>query len=164
MISSFSPSSQHISQNIKLFHQQNIIGFSYLGIIPINDLMWAITLNITWIYLFSVSVFLSLFLLLSPQNLLTLVSYSSNFCIPPPKKICLFSFQQPGDNSLAQRVPYVYISQAPLYCMSILYCPSLQTLSFKYLIFLLWMYSPWKPSVTISALFSPLSLILSLLF
>lgn len=60
---------------------------SHLGIKPINDLMWAITLNITWIYLFSVSVFLSLFPLLSPQNLLTLVSYSSNFCIlPPPKK------------------------------------------------------------------------------
>lgn len=56
--------------------------------------------------LFSFSVFLSLFFsLLSPQNLLTLVSYS-NFCIPTPlppnspserTQICLFSFQQPGD-------------------------------------------------------------------
>lgn len=81
--------------------------------------------------LFSVSVFLSFFLLLSPQNLLTLVSYS-NFCIPPPKKFCLFSFQQPGGNSSCQHVPYVYISKVLLYCMSTLYCPPLQTLSFKY--------------------------------
>lgn len=126
--------------------------------------MFAIGLNITWIYLVSVSVFLFLFRLLSLQNLLTLVSYSSNFCISPySKKICLFSFQQPGGNSCAQCVPYVYISLALMCCMSILYrtipADSLLQISHS----LLWMLFPWKPSVTISTLFSPSSLILSLL-
>lgn len=52
--------------------------------------MFAIGLNITWIYLVSVSVFLFLFRLLSLQNLLTLVSYSSNFCISPYSKKNMF--------------------------------------------------------------------------
>lgn len=124
--------------------------------------MCAITLNITWIYLFSVSVFQSLFPLLSPQNLLTLVSYSSNFCIPPatPQKMCLFSFQQPGGNSLARRVPLCihFPSAAVLYVNSVLSVPADSLLQIYHS--LLWMFSPWKP---ISALFSPLSLILSLL-
>lgn len=109
-------------------------------------------------------VFLSLFSL-SPQNLLTLVSYYSNFCTHPPfpQKICLFSFQQPGGSSLARRVPSVYIppSAAVPYANSVLSIPADCLLQVSHS--LLWMYSPWKPFVTISALFSPLSPILSLL-
>jgi len=132
--------------------------------IAITDSMFTSALNISWIYLVSVSVFfLFLFLLLSPQNLLTLVSYSSNFCIPSvysKKSVC--SHSNSWEAILIWCVPYVYISWALLCCMSTLYCPSLQTLLQIYHS-PLWMHSPWKPSVTISVLFSPLSLILSLL-
>lgn len=137
---------------------------SNFGMIPLNISMLATTLNISWIYLVSVSVFLFLFLLLSPQNLLTLVSYSSNFCISPvySEKICLFSFQQPGGNSYSMCPLCIhFLSAAVLYVNSVLSIPADSLLQISH--FLLWMHSSWKPSVTISILFSPLSQILSLL-
>lgn len=64
------------SQNIRLcnvqvsllLYKHDMTGEIHLGI-PINDLMWAVALNITWIYLFSVSVFLSLSFLYCPLRI-----------------------------------------------------------------------------------------------
>lgn len=145
------------SQNIRLcnvqvsllLYKHDMTGEIHLGI-PINDLMWAVALNITWIYLFSVSVFLSLSFLYCPLRICwlwwvnPLISVSPSSSSSSEKKICLFSFQQPGDSFLARRVSYTFPpSAAVLYVNSVLSIPADSLLQISHS--LLWMYSPWKP-------------------
>lgn len=65
---------------------------------------------------------------------------STSSCFPTQKKTCLFSLQQPGGLSLAQRVPFICTRLFPRgHCMSILTILSIWNLPF------VWMLTRWNP-------------------
>lgn len=104
--------------------------------------MYHLRLNITWIYLFSLSVYLSSFYchlrICWLWWVIPKISVSPSLFLP--QYLFVLSPTAWRQLSFALRVPYVYMSQAPL-CCAVNSVLSIPADSFKYGISLLWMFS-----------------------